>query len=154
MDFFDFNGIKITVILDQEGAPWWIAHEACIVLSLANVAMAVRNLDADKKNCISINNIDRNRRGSPKLTIINEPGLYHLIAKSTKPEAKEFYRWIRHDVLPSIRETESYSIQPKIEAPKAPPQQIPRAPKTYKEAVQHLLVQIEENEELIAKNTD
>ena len=118
MDFFDFNGIKITVILDQEGEPWWIAHEACIVLGLANVARAVRSLDADEKNCISITLSDRNRRGSPKRTIINEPGLYHLIAKSTKPEAKEFARWIRHDVLPSIRKTGSYSIQRKIEAPK------------------------------------
>ena len=36
-------------------------------------------------------------------------------------------------MIPSIRETGSYSIKPKIEAPKAPPQQIPRAPKTYKE---------------------
>jgi len=77
-----------------------------------------------------------------------------LIGVSRKPEAKKFQRWLYHDVLPTIRKTGSYSIQPKIEAPKAPPHQIPRAPKTYKEAVQHLLVQIEENENLIAIMTD
>jgi anti-repressor protein len=152
MDFFEFEGIKITVILDAEGEPWWIAKEVCNVLGLANVAMAVRHLDNDEKNSITLT--DRNRRGSPKRTIINEPGLYNLIGKSTKPEAKVFSRWIRHDVLPSIRKTGSYSIQPKIEAPKAPPQQIPPALKTYKEAVQHLFVQIEENDKLIAINTD
>ena len=70
MDFFDFNGIKITVILDQEGEPWWIAHEACIVLGLANVARAVRSLDADEKNCISTTLSNRNRRGSPRRTFI------------------------------------------------------------------------------------
>ncbi len=143
--------IKITVIVDQNGEPWWIAKEACTVLGLANVAMAVKSLDSDEKNTIILN--DFNRRGSPKRTIINEPGLYHLISKSTKPEAKKFARWIRHEVLPSIRKKGCYSIQPRIEAPKASPQQIPRAPKTYKEAVQHLLVQNEENEKLIAINT-
>ncbi len=101
------------MIVHENGNPWWIAKEACIVLGLANVAMAVRSLDADEKNTINI--IDRNRRGSPKRTIINEPGLYHLISRSTKPEVKEFARWIRHDVLPSIRKTGSYSVQPKIE---------------------------------------
>ena len=105
-------------MLDAEGEPWWIAKEACDILGLANVAMAVKSLDDDEKNCISITLSDFNRRGSPKRTIINEPGLYHLISKSTKPEAKEFYRWIRHDVLPSIRKTGSYSIQRKIEASK------------------------------------
>jgi prophage antirepressor-like protein len=130
----------------------WIAKEACDVLDLANVAMAVKHLDADEKNSITLT--DFNRRGSPKRTIINEPGLYHLIAKSTTPQAKKFARWIRHDVLPSIRKTGSYSIRPKIEAPKAPPQQIPQAPKKHKEAVQHLLAQIEENEKLIAIKTD
>jgi prophage antirepressor-like protein len=116
MDFFEFNGIKITVILNQEGEPWWIAREVCNVLGLANVAMAVKSLDDDEKNSIILN--DLNGRGTKKRIIINEPGLYNLIGKSTKPEAKVFGRWIRQDVLPSIRKTGSYSIQRKIEAPK------------------------------------
>jgi anti-repressor protein len=78
------------MIVDENGNPWWIAKEVCNILGLANVAMAVRSLDADEKNTINL--IDRNRRGSPKRTIINEPGLYNLISKSTKPEAKVFFR--------------------------------------------------------------
>ena len=103
------------MIVHENGNPWWIAKEACIVLGLANVARAVKSLDVDEKKTISITLSNRNRRGSPKRTIINEPGLYHLISRSTKPEAKEFARWSRHDVLPSIRKTGSYSVQPKIE---------------------------------------
>ena len=103
------------MIVDENGNPWWIAKEVCNILGLANVARAVKNLDADEKKTISITLSNRNKRGSPKRTIINEPGLYNLISKSTKPEAKVFSRWIRHDVLPSIRKTGSYSVQPKIE---------------------------------------
>ena len=88
-----------------------------------------------------------------KRLIVNEPGAYQLIFKSRKPDAWTLQQWLYNDVMPSIRKTGEYKMQPKIEAPKAPPQQIPRAPKIYKEAVQHLLVQIEENEKLIALNT-
>ena len=154
MKRFEFDGKKLTVITDKEGKPWFVAKESCEILDLTNVGQAVSGLDADEKKTISITINDRKGRGSPKRIIISEPGLYKLIQKSRKPEARKFDRWVRHDVLPSIRKTGSYSIRPKIEAPKAPPQQIPRAPKTYKEVVQHLLVQIEENEKLIAINTD
>jgi anti-repressor protein len=102
------------MIVDENGNPWWIAKEVCNILGLANVAMAVRGLDDDEKNTININDSIR-RRGNPMRTIINEPGFYNLISKSTKPEAKVFSRWIRRDVLPSIRKTGSYSVQPKIE---------------------------------------
>lgn len=40
--------------------------------------------------------------------LVNEPGLYSLILRSRKPRAKEFKRWITHEVLPSIRQTENY----------------------------------------------
>jgi anti-repressor protein len=101
------------MIVDENGNPWWIAKEACDILGLGNVARAVKSLDSDEKNTISLT--DTIQKGSPKRTIINEPGLYNLIHKSTKPKAKAFSRWIRHDVLPSIRKTGSYSVQPKIE---------------------------------------
>lgn len=40
--------------------------------------------------------------------IINESGLYSVILRSDKPQAKQFKRWVTHEVLPSIRETGSY----------------------------------------------
>ena len=103
------------MIVDENGNPWWIAKEACEILELTNVGQAVSGLDADEKETISIVINDGNSRGSPKRIIISEPGLYKLIQKSRKPEAKRFDRWVRHEVLPSIRKTGSYSVQPKIE---------------------------------------
>lgn len=41
--------------------------------------------------------------GKQELTTINESGLYSLILKSRKPEAKAFKRWVTSEVLPSIR---------------------------------------------------
>lgn len=45
------------------------------------------------------------------MNIINEPGLYGLIFRSNKPEAKAFSRWVKHDVLPTLHQTGSYSIK-------------------------------------------
>lgn len=48
--------------------------------------------------------------GRTPLTI-SEPGLYKLIMRSRKPEAKEFQRWVTHEVLPSIRKHGAYMTQ-------------------------------------------
>ena len=42
--------------------------------------------------------------------IVSEAGLYSLILKSRKPEAKAFKRWITHDVIPAIRKTGGYHV--------------------------------------------
>src|SRR5690606_24195991 len=56
--------------------------------------------------------------GIQKVATVTEPGLYRLMARSSKPEAKAFDRWVRHEVLPSIRKTGSYQA-PATVAPKA-----------------------------------
>jgi len=83
---------------------WFIAEDVCKILGIKNQAQALRALDEDEKAIISI--VDD---GVPhKLSIISEPGLYSLILRSRKPEAKPFRRWVTHDVLPTIRATGSY----------------------------------------------
>jgi anti-repressor protein len=155
-----FHNYEFTLITDKDGKPWFIAKELCDYLGLKNVATACRKIPDCNKQYMVFDHLKTTGKGTGRggdngrRIIVNEPGIYRLIGRSRKPEAEEFQRWLFHDVAPSIRKKGSYSIQPRIEAPKAPPQQIPRAPKTYKEAVQHLLVQIEENEKLIAINTD
>jgi prophage antirepressor-like protein len=44
-----------------------------------------------------------------KVLAVTEAGLYALISQSHQPEAKQFQRWINHEVLPSVRETGCYS---------------------------------------------
>lgn len=43
------------------------------------------------------------------LNVISEAGLYSLILKSRKPEAKAFKRWITHEVIPDIRQYGMYA---------------------------------------------
>ena len=47
-------------------------------------------------------------RGSPRLALISEPGPYKLIQSSTKPQAKAFDCWVRHEVFPAIRKDGMY----------------------------------------------
>ena len=96
----------ISAITDAKGEPWWIAKEVCGVLGIARPNDALVGLDADEKQLVAIST--GSSRGNPNTYIINEPGLYSLILRSRKPEAKAFKRWITHEVLPSIRKRGGY----------------------------------------------
>lgn len=89
----------------RDGEPWFVAADVCRVLELEQVTNAMRKLDDDEKALISIKGISR---GNDATNIVNEPGLYTLIIRSNKPQAREFRRWVTHDVLPAIRKTGAY----------------------------------------------
>lgn len=96
-------GTVRTVIKGNE--PWFVAADVCKALDIGNSTMALSRLDDDEKALISIEGISR---GNDTANIVNEPGLYSLVLGSRKPEAKEFKRWITHEVIPSIRKTGMY----------------------------------------------
>ena len=100
---FDFNGSAVRVLIIG-GLPWWVAHEVCLVLGLTNPTEAIRGLDDDEKSTLRIT------EGGPERCIISEAGLYGLILRSRKPEAKQFKRWVTHDIIPQIRSTGSYLL--------------------------------------------
>ena len=102
---FEDNLVRV---IGQNGEPWFIAKDVCRVLELKNVSDAVAKLDADERGSIANPDVTP-AGGNPKITIVSEPGLYALIQRSRKPAAKRFDRWVRHEVLPSIRKTGSYS---------------------------------------------
>ena len=102
---FNYESQQIRVLQDERGEPWWIASDVCEIIGLSNTTEALRNLDNDEKSTLRIS------EGGPERNIINEPGLYSLIIRSNKPEAKKFKRWITHEVLPSIRKNGRYEIQ-------------------------------------------
>ncbi len=103
---FNYESKQIRLIQDEQGEPWWIAKDVCDVLELANVAMAVKGLDDDEKGISKVYTLG----GEQELLTVNEPGLYSLVIRSNKPDAKRFKRWITHEVLPSIRKTGKYDI--------------------------------------------
>ena len=87
-----------------EGEPWFVAADVCRALGLGNSSKAVMPLDDDEKGITNSNTLG----GEQKMVIVSEPGLYSLIVRSRKPEAKAFKRWITHEVIPSIRKTGGY----------------------------------------------
>lgn len=89
-----------TVLKDEE--PWFVAIDVCRILELTNPTAALSRLDEDERSKFNLG-----RQG--EANIINESGLYELVFASRKEEAKNFRRWIRKDVLPSIRTTGIYT---------------------------------------------
>ena len=53
-----------------------------------------------------------------KASYVNEPGLYSLIFKSTKPQAQDFQDWVYEEVLTALRRRGSYSLGENAELPR------------------------------------
>ena len=106
---FMFEGNEVRVLQDEKGEPWFIAQDVCSVLTISNSRDATSRLDDDEKG---VGNV-YTPGGTQELVTINESGLYCLTMTSRKPEAKRFKKWVTSEVLPAIRKTGSYSLQPK-----------------------------------------
>lgn len=106
---FDFRGASLRTLTDEEGEPWFIAKDVCDILGMSNPSMAVIALDKDEVAQIDPKDyLGSENRSNQAVNIVSEPGLYKLIMRSRKPEAKEFQRWVTHEVLPQIRRTGGY----------------------------------------------
>ena len=132
-----FGNVR-TVMVD--GEPWFVAADVCRALEVRNPTQALSRLDEDEKSITLISN--EGNRGNPNMTIINEPGLYVLALSSRKPEAKDFKRWITHEVLPALRKKGSYSMN----------SQQMEIPKDYPSALRALADQVESNQALVEQN--
>ena len=102
---FQFHTTTVSAITDDHGIPWFIAADVCAALDVKNVSQALDRLDTDEKSSICLND---GTPGTPITLIISEHGLYRLALSSRKKVAREFQRWVTHDVLPAIRKTGSY----------------------------------------------
>jgi hypothetical protein len=105
LETFDFNSMPVRV-MDRDGQPWFVAADVCRVLDLVNVTEATRALECDELDSVILNSGDQGR----KTLIISESGLYALIFKSRKAEARKFRRWVTSEVLPAIRRTGGYAL--------------------------------------------
>lgn len=93
----------------QGNEPWWVLADVCRVLDLSNPSKVAERLDDDEKMTLTLGEGHSGQRGgAQKAIIINESGLYSVILRSDKPQAKAFKRWVTHEVLPSIRKTGGY----------------------------------------------
>ena len=101
----NFGEVRTITVNNQA---WFVASDVCNVLDIKNATQAVCKLDEDERSMFNIG-----RQG--KANIINEYGLYSLILSSRKPEAKQFKKWITHEVIPSIRNHGIYATESTIE---------------------------------------
>lgn len=102
---FDFKGAALRTLTDEAGEPWFVLKDCMSILDLGNPTETVKMFDKDEFSTTEvIDSIGRRQQ----TYIISEPGLYRLVMKSRKPEAKEFQRWVTHEVLPSIRKHDGY----------------------------------------------
>lgn len=100
---FSFEGMAEVRVVKIDGEPWFVAADVCGAVGIGNPTMALRRLDQDERTLSQI-------EGSHRPTnLVSESGLYSLILRSDKPEAKRFKRWVTHEVLPTIRKTGGYA---------------------------------------------
>ena len=104
---------QLRVIQDEDGEPWFIAKDVCDALGLGRQQDSTRYLDDDEKGECLVNTPS----GEQRMVTVSEAGLYSLILRSRKPEAREFKRWVTHDVLPSIRRNGGYMVARADETP-------------------------------------
>ncbi len=118
---FTFTGsLTVRSLLIDEN-PWFVAADVGVVLSLGNPRSSLALLDDDER---AVHIVDT-PGGQQSVTVINESGLYSLILRSRKPEAKAFKKWITSEVLPALRKTGTYSVQPKPNREHNPPWPLP-----------------------------
>lgn len=105
---FNNENLGSVRVVMQDDTPWFVASDICTVLEIRNTTQATSRLDDDEKSMLNI--------GLPggATNCVNEYGLYSLVMASRKPEAKQFKRWINHEVLPSIRKHGVYVTPEKL----------------------------------------
>lgn len=113
LQVFNYHDKQVRTV-QQDGEPWWVLADVCKALELKSPHKVAERLDDDEKGRTFFPTLG----GKQEITIVNEPGLYSVILRSSKPEAKAFKRWVTHEVLPSIRKTGAYGPQgdPRIAA--------------------------------------
>jgi len=101
---FSFDGALVRSHLDADGQPWFVAADVCAVLDLGNPRTSLALLDEDERGVHTVDTPG----GTQQSSTVSESGMYSLVLRSRKPEAKRFKKWVTGEVLPSIRKTGAY----------------------------------------------
>lgn len=118
-EVFQFSSTKQEVrSLLVENEPWLVAKDVCDILGIVNHKDAIKALDKDEVGKTYLGVVTGTKKdGTPafqkvSVNIVNESGLYTLIMRSNKPEAKAFRKWVTGEVLPAIRKKGYYGVKP------------------------------------------
>lgn len=105
----DFGEIRT---LNINGEPWFVLKDICGVLNILNLKDLVKRLDEDEVGRFDLPH-PQNPAKTIKMVFVNESGLYNVILRSDKPNAKPFRKWITSEVLPTLRKAGTYSLNQK-----------------------------------------
>jgi len=111
LEMFNNDNFGEVRAFKKDDEVWFVAKDVCNSLEIKNTTDAVKRLDGDEKGLDSI----YTPGGDQEMTVVNEFGLYNLVLGSRKKEAKEFKRWITHEVLPDIRKNGMYATESTVE---------------------------------------
>jgi prophage antirepressor-like protein len=110
---FNFEGHAVRTVI-KDGEPLFVLRDVCEVLGLAEPHRVATRIDEDERQQMTvIDSIGRKQ----ETTVVNESGLYCVVLRSDKPQAKEFRKWITKEVLPSIRRTGLYATDELLSDP-------------------------------------
>lgn len=110
LQVFNFEQNQVRVI-EQNGELWFVGKDVAEILEFRDAFNAIRLLDDDEKDTLKVSTVG----GEQSMTIISESGLYALVLRSNKPEAKRFSKWVRSEVFPSIRKHGAYMTEQTLE---------------------------------------
>lgn len=119
---FEQETVRVVIIGDE---PWWVASDVAKVLGYSHTPHMVRALDDDEKGVHIVDTLG----GSQEMNVISESGLFAVILKSRKSEAKRFRRWVTGEVLPTLRKTGRYEMHgepPELPSPALEDADLPR----------------------------
>lgn len=111
LQVFNFNNNEVQVVVNDNNEPMFVATDVCAALGLTNTTEALRSLDEDEKLPSELLRAGRLRT----VNTITESGLYSLVLRSNKPEAKLFKKWVTSEILPSIRRHGMYANKQTVE---------------------------------------
>lgn len=123
------DGSDCVRVVTLDGEPWFVAADVAAPLGLVNHRSSLALLDEDERGVHTVDTL-----GGPQLvTVVSESGLYSLILRSRKAEARAFRRWVTSEILPSIRKTGAFSTG----------HAVPAMPVNYPAALRELAATVE-----------
>ncbi len=105
LQVFSYNSSEVRTVM-RDGEPWFCLKDVCAVLGISKYRDVAARLDPDEREPVRVDTLG----GTQEMVFINKSGLYSVILRSDKPEAKPFRKWVTSDVLPTIRKTGGYGV--------------------------------------------
>lgn len=112
IQIFNYQNNEVRTV-EMNGEPWFVLKDVCEVLGISHITDTAKRMDEDEVGQTEVTDSMGRKQST---YIINESGLYNVILRSDKPEAKPFRKWVTSEVLPSIRKHGAYMTPETLQA--------------------------------------